>query len=548
MKLDSDWSAILDSIAPVAPQAVLTKISGTPTGSNGGGEPGASAWNRKSLMELLKLLAFEPTMFDEAAMTLTRFIAAEAADNSSNSAAGFFRELFHLYLSGTRARIEQRIELVRRLAKSKNGKQRRCAMLALDGLLETNHFSSSNSFDFGARPRDYGWQPHTGQDTLDWFERAIDLAIELKDIPETSSIFARHIRFLWWSSGCFDHLEVAAPAFSIRGVWIDGWPGFRMALRFDGKRMPDDIRERLERIVDRLKPVDLVDLARVHVLGHLHGVYDDLNAEGNDITSISSAFNRASEATVEIGKTVAESPHDLDILLPEIISAEHAPRAYEFGRGLALGSIDLVDTWSALKAAYAIILPQCRNPTILGGFLAEAHARNATFVALALDAAMNDRDLAPLLPYLQARAGLDKTGIGRLRTAIAQGVLSSDDFRALTDGSIKDAPSSDLRGLLTDVSDLPGGVPLAIEMLYMYLFCHQENAPPIELELIDVGRYLLRQLDFDNTARRRVHTLESLVRQCLAGHDGEEVAREICRNIRSTLDSASPRARHLAIN
>jgi hypothetical protein len=261
--LDGDGINILRNLAPVAPQTVLTKIRSAAVGSNADALLGVSARGRTNLIGLVQALAFEPGMLDEAALTLVRFACAESAGSNHHPGGDSFKELFHLYLSGTQGLIDQRVALARRLAKSSDDGERRCGMLALEGLLEAEHFISMHSFDFGARPRDYGWQPRTHEDIQDWFSKAIGLAVELKDIPEAATNFARHIRSLWWSSGRRDDLDSAAMAFSKGGVWIDGWLNFRAALRLDGKGMPDDIREQLERIIDRLKPVDLVDRARI---------------------------------------------------------------------------------------------------------------------------------------------------------------------------------------------------------------------------------------------------------------------------------------------
>jgi hypothetical protein len=531
--LDDAEITILRNLAPVSPQAVLTKIKSAVVGSNADALIAVSARGRANLIGLVKALAFEPGMFDDAALTLVCFARVESSDNNYHPGGDGFKELFHIYLSGTQALIDQRVALARRLAKSNDDGERRCGMLALEGLLKADHFMSGHSFDFGARPRDYGWHPRTHKDIQDWFSKAIRLAVELKDIPKAKTIFAGHIRSLWSSSGCLDDLDGAATALSSGGVWIDGWLNFRAALRFEGKGMPDDIRQRLERIIDRLKPVDLVDEARSLVLEWSHGGYDVVDVEQDDpsTANFEDAYRRASEATVNIGKAVASSPSDLHVLVPEISSARQQRRAREFGQGL--GSHDREEIWSALTTAYAATATDCRNPIMMGGFLAEAHVRDPDFAASALDAVMDEPGLAPVLPYLQACVAIDEAGITRLRTAIAKGALSSDDFWSIANRSIESATPSDLKGLLGDVAGLPGGVAVASRVLHMYFLCHQKDPRPPASELIDIGRDLLLQFDFNKNARRYDSDLRLIVQQCLAGSDAEEIARKICQNINS---------------
>ena len=149
-------------------------------------------------------------------------------------------------------------------------------------------------------------------------------------------------------------------------------------------------------------------------------------------------INNALSPSVRCGRRGRYKPSRLrpaisDILLREISSARQARRACEFGRGLAKGTLHLEEMWAALKVAYAAAAPESCNPFMMGGFLTEAHVRDPDFAAPALDAAIDDPNLAPFLPYLQAvRSTIDEAGIARLRTtAIAKGALSSKGFQLI---------------------------------------------------------------------------------------------------------------------
>lgn len=537
-ELGEDGVAILRNLAPVAPKGVLSKIRKVSTGPCADKFLDATTSNRTSLIGLVKALAFEPEMFDDAAWTLVQFLCAEPNDKTYNSARNAFKELFHLYLSGTGALIDQRIALTRRLVNSHHEGEHRCGMLALEGLLEANYFVSHHSFDFGARPRNYGWQPQTYEDVRRWYTKAIELAVELKNDPDTSKIFAQSIRFLWWSSASLDALEAASMAFADGGAWIDGWLNFRGALRFGGKAMPEDCRKQLERIIDCIKPVDLADRTRALVLQHSHDSYDIVDGEehGNDGESVHRAYLRAFEAAVDVGKAVAVSPPDLNILLPEILSTRKATRAFQFGRGLAQGSFDLNETWLALIAHYRVIPPDKRSPVTMGGFLSDAHIRDADFTTPVLEDLTRDSDLASLLPYLQAHVAMDKVGIARLRAAIARSLLSSGDFRSIENVFIDSAPPADLKDLLLDIASLPGGVPITIEMLHMYIFGRGKPDDQIAPELIDAGRDLLTQLSLEK-AGAHDYSVGLIIQRCLTGPEGEGAARHLCWNIRSRFEA-----------
>ena len=152
---------IIVNIAPVVPAAVFAKIEAELDGASGAAILATSNRQRSRWISLLKALAYDPAMFEDAAFALARFVAVEPADYRHDSARGPFGELFHLYLSGTIAAPDQRCALIRRLAASPDLGLRRCAEIALDDLLESMHFTAMGSADFGARPRDWGWRPRT---------------------------------------------------------------------------------------------------------------------------------------------------------------------------------------------------------------------------------------------------------------------------------------------------------------------------------------------------------------------------------------------------
>ncbi|MET4701403.1 hypothetical protein ABIE65_004450, partial [Constrictibacter sp. MBR-5] len=184
---------LLTNIAPVAPEAVLRRIErelGDPSSAELLLPTHPIRWR---LIRLVKALSYEPHMFEAAAILLARFLAAEPADHRQGSARDSFAELFHLWLSGTQALPDQRRAFVRRLANSEDAELRRCASVALDALLATR-FSSSSNFDFGARSRDWGWQPKLNSDEWDWYRAGIDLAIELAAVMDDArNTLARNV-------------------------------------------------------------------------------------------------------------------------------------------------------------------------------------------------------------------------------------------------------------------------------------------------------------------------------------------------------------------
>lgn len=535
--MGEDGLHILSNIAPVAPMAVLAKIERDIDGPGGTAILDAKSPDRWQWIRLIKLLAYDPPMFDRAATLLARFLGAEPANHNNNSASDVFTELFHLHLSGTKAPPDQRRALVRRLARSGDPALVGCASAALKALLQAHHFSSSSDFDFGARSRDWGWRPPTYGDIWAWYDGAVDLAVELSGhIAEAQDHVAHSVRELWHFGACHEALERAADHFSTKQPWIEGWIGFRTALRFEGDTMPPDVRARLMALIDRLKPTDLLHQARAVVLGRSNFGWDVADGEPDD-GDVMKPWNRASQMAKDIGAALAHDPETRLAFITEMMVEPHPQRAFECGIGLSDGTDDVAEMWKELVEIYAHADPDRRNATVLGGFIQTAHARDGQFGEHALDTAIDNLHLAPSLPYLQARVAIDANGVNRLRRAIAQGVLTARDFRSIANGSVSEAPSEELGPLLLDVAILPDGVEFALDILHMHFYRDREEGRRRAPSLIAVGRDLLLRADFSKKQSLRDFGLHGIIRICCVGSDGEATLREICAQVRAGLET-----------
>ena len=277
----------------------------------------------------------------------------------------------------------------------------RCASVALDALLKTHYFSSMSSHDFGARSRDWGWQPKINKDIWDWYLAAIELAVELDpNLDDVRNIMARHVRELWLIEACHDALERAAMIFVKERPWIDGWLAFRAAHKFDGKGMPEEIRLKLEHIIQHLKPSDLLHQARAVVINRANGGWDVADVDLDDDDAMRS-WEKASLMAQDVGRSLAHDAVVRKEFMAELLVEPNPLRAFECGHGLAEGADDLLDIWREIISDYGIADSKLRNATVLGGFLYGAHLRNKTFTSSALEDAIDDPSLVPVIPYLQ---------------------------------------------------------------------------------------------------------------------------------------------------
>ncbi|WP_194665122.1 hypothetical protein, partial [Vibrio anguillarum] len=98
------------------------------------------------------------------------------------------------------------------LMDSTNESERELGYELLDNSLNTSHFSSSYGFDFGAKSRDFGYEPQSRNDVLSWYREYLllirNLASSGNVIDErVKEVFASHIRGLWRIAELHDDLE-----------------------------------------------------------------------------------------------------------------------------------------------------------------------------------------------------------------------------------------------------------------------------------------------------------------------------------------------------
>ncbi|WP_258571629.1 hypothetical protein [Pseudomonas protegens] len=527
---------IITNIAPVAPETVLARIERELESTNGEQIIALKAPARRQWFCLIKKLGYEPKMFERAAMLLARFVAVEPEGHNNNSAKRIFTELFHFYLSGTQAPPDQRFEVVRRLAKSVDPLLQRCALIALGALLKTDHFSSSSNFEFGARSRSWGWAPKVNRDTWDWYDTAIDLAVELSPFIDARGVLARQIRGLWSIGACHEALERASILLLKEKPWIEGWLGFRRVLRFKGEAMPHDVRAKIETIIQRLKPSDLLNQARAVVINCFKGL-DIADCEIDDRNGVRS-WEKASQMAQDIGRLLAQDAETRNVFIAELLSEERQQRSYECGRGIAEGADDLMAMWDEMAVQFALTDPKKRNATLLGGFIYQAHQLDTVLTLAMLEAAISDHDLVPNLPYLQACIGVDKDGIERLRRAVGLGVLQARDFYIIANGSVRNSPARELSALLLDIASLSDGVTIALEILYMHFYCVQDEGRPLSQLLIETGRDFLLRMDFSKKGGVFFDScMESLLRICCSEEEGEITARSFCTRLCAAIES-----------
>ncbi|MEQ3726335.1 MAG: hypothetical protein ABNH38_02845, partial [Tateyamaria sp.] len=404
---------LLRNLTPVTPVAVLERIENLIVSDSALLALQPSNSGRWLLISILKSLAYDPASFERAALALARILAAERPGENHNSAKGVFEELFHLHLSGTQSSPEQRRAVVRKLYEDTEFSGSVCGDVALRALLKSSMFSSTSNFDFGARPRDFGWFPPTYGDIWDWFNGAIDLAVSLgaeqsrrQNIRE---IVASSLRGILGIQACQDSIEEAASEFLKDGEWLAGWLAVRSAMRFDKEGWKPEVQARVDVLESRLRPTDPLNVAKAYVI-EARGSGLSL-IDGEEGESPSTAYNRLGEKAQEIGREMGSQTELLGQFLPAIMRNTGASRAFAFGIGLATSEAESTELWSSLVEVFTALPSDQRSATVMGGFLSRLAQSDPDLVARFLDAALENPEVSPSVVYLQANVALDENGI-----------------------------------------------------------------------------------------------------------------------------------------
>lgn len=521
--------AMFENIAPVSPGAALAVLERA-----GSSDPSAAVWVFKRHRSLLRSLAYDPPLFERSASLLAVAAMHCSDEREKKETSNMFLSLFTIHLSGTHATIEQRLKLIERLLRSGEPTQCSLGLAALDKILKTTYFSSHHRFEFGARPRDYGYRPRSEDDVTRWYGAALELIERLVFaegmlVPELRGLVGKNFRELCATVHTFIRLEGLARRFASYGFWREGWAACRQAIYFDRDRLTSDTLSRLSALEAELKPSDLPARVRAVVLGDRLGW---LNLEDIDIEGeLAGKWERHAQIATELGAAVAADEAAFVDLLPDLLRG--GDWAWAFGRGLAGASEDKRATWSKLVESLGQLPSEQRDHQLLRGYLAEIYEKNRDEAQDLLDAALNQPALSAFILALHSAVRLDARCVERLKRALNSGRVPVLMYRNLALGGMTDPlAGGDLKGLLLIIAEKPGGVDVALEILYMRFVSNDSEEKRHEPELLEAGRELLRSVRLNRHSEGDDHILAEVVRACLAERDAAPLAGELADRLR----------------
>lgn len=528
---------VLSNVAPLTPLRALDAVARSLEQLDADALATKHRWWRERLAGLLRSLAYDAALFDSAIGLIVRLAEANEERDSSQPITHICESFFQVVLSGTHASIEQRSHCIRTFLSADSPTRRKLGVRALRAMMTTTGLSSGYAFEFGMRPRDYGYTPRTVDEGLAWFTEALAIVRTFADRAdplgsEIKTLLAQSMRPLWHITYMRDPLLDLVGALANHRHWPRGWMALRLVQRYlDGNETPN-ISARLAATIEALRPKNLPELIRSIVLssGGDYPTLDDGDENDDDATPMASHELRAKQAQ-SLGVSLANDDVTFRALLPELVQGAHG-RQFECGMGLAEGALDRSAIWQHLLAAFSTAAPDQRHAGVLAGFLRYSKSADTDFVEAQLDAIMAVPELMDVSPYLHCALGLDDRGMERLVKLIETRPESVRFFDVLQyGGATAPVAAERLAALLHRIAVAPDGMRIALGVLYMRCFHNRSNKRPVEPELIACAQSLVLYWQPHNDDQQLDHRLADLIVACAKARVPSAFGRELCIRI-----------------
>ncbi|MCL5986949.1 MAG: hypothetical protein M1371_10380 [Actinobacteria bacterium] len=438
---------------------------------------------RRDVVWALQKIAVWEHLFVRAANLL---LALGEAENEpyGNNASGIFKDLFQL-ITTTEASPIVRFPVLKEAIYSNSKERRILALDACDAALKTGNFIRMIGAEYqGIQIAPKIWIPKTYNELCeDYHHRVWRLLYErLDDLPDDER--DKDIEIL------FHHASGLAQISNLSNMVIDTLINISQkpygnkreilshiikTIHYDGKKLPENIKSRLEQLRDELTGTDFSSLMKRYVGMQLWE--DEYDEKGKKIDAVKAQIERLA------GEVIA-SPELLESELCWLVT-EEAQNGYAFG--YELGKKD--DGFSLLPR----LLDAQRNANIksseyfLGGYLRAVFEKDKKKWEDILNNIVFDERLAKLVPKLVWRSGISDKAALHILNLLKQGVIKPNEFGIFRYGSVVTKLSEPIFKkwieFLISLIDIDS-ISIALDLYYFYyLFNKPERKLPLQLTL-----------------------------------------------------------------
>ncbi|QFI38802.1 hypothetical protein FR932_13545 [Moritella marina ATCC 15381] len=539
---DLVW-VLIGNIAPISVKEVLNYIEQLAK------QPDFCTRHNKQYIDITRLIrsiSYEVQHFDQCAKLLCKFALSENKGENNNSIREILKSLFQLYLSGTHATKEQRLNVINGLINTATQTHQELALELLDSSLEASHFSSSYNFDFGANSRDFGYTPKTNQDIKDWYTLFINYTVKLITSGSSSSIPAKEIlgknlRSLWRQNNLRDLIESSCLKIVSSGMWNDGFSAINSILRFDCKSSDENEIERLKSLAEQLSPKSIIDDIEMYVLADKWAFYEleEFDDEGK---LIEHGYKKGEEYSQELGFKLAGTDSELlESLLTILLSyGGTSSNLFEFGTGCAQGIQNNNELLYITVAALEQIPEKKRNLDFLRGQINYLSKHNIELTNTFLDNLIVNPILKQHFIWVQLSYTINSEAIIRILKDLKENISPIWMYKNLACGR-KHEPIPD--DILCDILDLiwqkSDGQEVAIDLLSMRFHGFKNKKDYIVSDLLkSKSASLLALFDYSkkrNHFNNKDYSFTQIANVCFSNNTNKDHAVSVFTNIKKRI-------------
>lgn len=536
---NADELTILEYIAPIFPDKVLTLIENASISSD---FYLRNHHHLKIIVRLLRKLAYEDQYFNRAAELILYFAKSEIKEGTNLGIVSSFAGLFSLFISGTQAKPIQRFFLVEKILECDGVWQRKIAEAIFHSAFETVQWTSSEQFDFGARQRDFGWEPETVQEQLEWYAGFIKLLIPFFDsnneskISWAEGILAKNFEQLWLYAGCYDVLEDIVKRHGVAGKWPGVWIAIKKTIQNPENVHRPEILSRLKKLECLAAPTDLYSEIEYYALTNTSD-HIELGCENKE-----NKLEELYQKIEKLGELTVAKPEYLKRLAPKLWQ-NACTALFRFAKGLAKGSLDQTSTFETL-----IYLMQQQKlaevqSTVFQGFIAGVYETNPLLSGKLQVSILDVPELKPHFISILLATSAESWKIDKLIELVRRNELKASSFKDMDYYFANSFTDKELSKLLLAINDSKDGVYVATRILYLRLLAKNANK-----KLYAIGKQIivkLLSLPRDEVYIQKIGSREIkfLINNCLPKSATENEVRNIidllCKNVEKSVETVS---------
>lgn len=366
---------------------------------------------RRNLVWALEKLCFRKETFERAANIMMLFSLAEN-ETWGNNSTNQFLHLFHVYLAGTEANLNQRLNVILETLSAKNPRIIRKGLSAIKSAFKAHGFSRMGGAEKqGSGPSMQDYIP-SNTEIINYWSRLIEEVRAFLVQPEFSDQAKEVLVSASFNFAIAGTMKIVLPVIEelaeregeLSEKLVDT---LKSSLRHERKFLTKAEREKIEELLRKYEPQDTLSLYRKYVA---RPNWDDFRGTGVGVSE--QARERAEKFAPEFKEKVDPKK------LFEILYDKEQQEGYYFGRALTKLYQD-EEAWEFICGSVDYLSKNLDNlnPIVLNGFLA---ASSQDFLSRTLTHIEENHDYVPLLFIVMRSVPLGSKRMMRLFDIIDQ--------------------------------------------------------------------------------------------------------------------------------